>query len=63
LKLPTGLGRVRARGLTGRTLKLRSPRTVTLRVAKLPRKRAFRLSVRDASGHTWKLVLRAKPRS
>jgi hypothetical protein len=33
---------------------------VTLRVAKLPRKRAFRVSVRDASNHTWKLVVRAK---
>ena len=63
LKLPTGLGRVRARGLKGRTLSQRTPRTVTLRVAKLPRKRAFRLSVRDASGHTWKLTLRAKTRS
>ena len=63
LKLPTGLGRVRARGLKGRTLKLSTKRTVTLRVAKLPRKRAFRLSVRDASNQTWRLVVRATPRS
>jgi hypothetical protein len=60
LKLPTGLGRVRARGLKGRTLKLRTPRTTTLRVTKLPRKRVFGLTVRDANRQTWKLTLRAK---
>ena len=49
--------------LPGPILRWREVDTVTLRVAKLPRKRAFRLSVRDASGHTWKLVLRAKTRS
>jgi hypothetical protein len=43
------------------SLKRRSVKTrATLRVSKLPGKRAFRLVVRDAAGQSWTLKLRAR---
>ena len=45
-------------GLKQRTVKARA----TLRLAKLPGKRTFRLVVKDAAGQSWTLKLRAKAR-
>jgi hypothetical protein len=60
LRLPTGLGHASAHGLKGRTLTLSKVRTTSLKVARLPGKRTFRLKVRDSSGQSWTLSLRAR---